>query len=66
MEYYHDASAWSSGVCVCVTYAKVADAAVAALGLQVAAGEAYELGTKEGAGPGSDKAAWEQLFASAK
>ena len=44
----------------------VADAAVAALGLAVAAGEAYELGTKEGAGPGSDKAAWEQLFATAK
>ena len=44
----------------------VADAAVAALGLQVAAGEAFELGTKEGTGPGSDEAAWEQLFSTAK
>lgn len=62
----HDASAWCFFLVFCVTYAKVADAAVAALGLQVAAGEAYELGTKEGAGPGADQAAWEQLFASAK
>ena len=44
----------------------MADAAVAALSCAVAEGEAYELGTKEGAGPGSDGEAWEQLFASAK
>tara|TARA_B100000405_G_scaffold199526_1_gene139981 strand:+ start:214 stop:963 length:750 start_codon:yes stop_codon:yes gene_type:complete len=43
----------------------VADCAVAALASDNAENRAFCLGTREGAGPGSDAGAWEKLFASA-
>jgi uncharacterized protein YbjT (DUF2867 family) len=43
----------------------VADCAVASLVSMTAEGRAFCLGTREGAGPGNDAAAWEKLFASA-
>ena len=43
----------------------VADCAVAALASANAENRAFCLGTREGAGPGSDAGAWDTLFASA-